>query len=94
MVDARHSGAFLAPLFAGHTKCRDLVSGTLGEYEGETVGPPELRRSLKQTAPAALPRRGPRAGTRVARAGIRRKQAAAEVIQAAGSRQEGIEPVR
>lgn len=86
-VDAHYSGAFLAPLFKNHAKCRDLVSETLSRYAGEPVLLPEKRRAVKQSTQASPPRPPRRAQTQNASA--RRKQDAVKVIQASGGLEEG-----
>lgn len=87
-VHARYPGAFLAPLFKNHSKCRELVSETLSRFTGEPVRLPEQRRTVKQSSQAGSARPARQTRTRE-RASTRRKQDAVKVIQGAGGLQEG-----
>lgn len=87
-VDDRYPGAFLAPLFKNHTKCRELVSETLSRYAGKPVTLPDQRRVTKQQpqVPSVRPSRRPRVSERP---NSRRKQDAVKVIQSVGGLGEG-----
>ncbi|NEW40208.1 AIPR family protein [Nocardia cyriacigeorgica] len=89
VVDEHYPGAFLAPLFKNHTKCRELVTSTLSRYTGE---PAELfdTATFTRSAPkSASPKRGQTA--RHAKSGrTQRKQDAVKVIQGAGALAEGV----
>ncbi|MFH9401561.1 AIPR family protein [Streptomyces sp. NPDC017638] len=89
VVDAHYSGAFLAPLFKNHSKCRELVSETLSRYAGEPVQLPEQRRSVKQATRAVTSAPRPVRRARAPQPSVGRKQDAVKVIQAAGVLQEG-----
>ncbi|MFD7700334.1 AIPR family protein [Streptomyces caelestis] len=88
VVDRHYSGAFLAPLFKNHTKCRRLVSETLSLYSGGPVQLPEQRRTTKRDA-GVISRRPSRRARASQQATTRRKQDAVKVIQAAGGLEEG-----
>lgn len=88
-VDAHYSGAFLAPLFKNHTKCRELVSETLSRYAGKPVLLPEQRRAVRLQAPRVTSTRPPRRAQAPGNASVRRKQDAVKVIQASGGLEEG-----
>ncbi|MYR91278.1 hypothetical protein GTY41_41810 [Streptomyces sp. SID685] len=87
-VDDRYPGAFLAPLFKNHSKCRELVSETLSRYAGKPVKLPDQRRVAKRQpqAPSVRPSRRPRISEYP---NSRRKQDAVKIIQSAGGLEEG-----
>ncbi|MFF4339591.1 AIPR family protein [Kitasatospora sp. NPDC001540] len=88
-VDDHYPGAFLAPLFKNHTKCRELVFEVLTRYAGFPVSLPNQRNSAKTATRRTPTRRSPRRASADERSSSQRKQDAVKVIQAAGGLQEG-----